>query len=125
MRIKILGSAAGGGFPQWNCACVNCRRFREGTLRGTARTQTQIAFAPDLDANIWFLVCASPDLRAQILGTPELAPQAKSEPHSPIAGGFLPSAAVDSVMGLLHLRGLQSFIAFAAAGVQPRLQRED
>jgi pyrroloquinoline quinone biosynthesis protein B len=125
MRIKILGSAAGGGFPQWNCACVNCRRFREGTLRGTARTQTQIAFAPDLDANIWFLVCASPDLRAQILATPELAPQAKSEPHSPIAGVFLPSADVDSVMGLLHLREFQSFFVFAAAAVQRILKKEN
>src|SRR5258707_4647724 len=125
MRIKILGSAAGGGFPQWNCACVNCRRFREGTLRGTARTQTQIAFAPDLDANIWFLVCASPDLRAQILATPEMAPQTKSEPHSPIGGVFLSSADVDSVMGLLHLREFQSFFVFAAAAVQRILKKEN
>jgi len=124
MRVKVLGSAAGGGFPQWNCACANCRRLREGTLRSAARTQTQIAFSPDPDAKIWFLVCASPDLRAQVLATQELAPQTKSETHSSIAGVFLPSADVDSVMGLLHLREFQSFFVFATAAVQRILKKE-
>ena len=124
MRIKILGSAAGGGSPQWNCACANCRGIREGSLRGVARTQTQIAFSPDPEAKVWFLVCASPDLRAQILAAPELAPQSKTETHSPIAGIFLPSADVDSVMGLLHLREFQSFFVFAAAAVQRILKKE-
>jgi len=125
MRIKILGSAAGGGFPQWNCACPNCRGLRAGSLRGSARTQTQIAFSPDPEAKIWFLVAASPDLRAQILAAPELAPQTKSETHSPIAGVFLPSADVDSVMGLLHLREFQPFFVFAAAAVQRILKKEN
>jgi pyrroloquinoline quinone biosynthesis protein B len=125
MRIKILGSAAGGGFPQWNCACTNCRRFRDGTLRGHARTQTQVAFSPDPEANVWFLISASPDLRSQILATPELAPQPGPETHSPIAGVFLPSADVDSVMGLLHLREFQSFFVFAAAAVQRILKKEN
>jgi pyrroloquinoline quinone biosynthesis protein B len=125
MRIKILGSAAGGGFPQWNCACLNCRRLRDGSLKGRARTQTQIAFSPDPDAKIWFLVCANPDLRAQILCNPDLAPQGRSETHSPIAGVFLPSADVDSVMGLLHLREFQSFFVFAAAAVQRILKKEN
>ena len=125
MRVKILGSAAGGGFPQWNCACSNCLRFRSGALRGSPRSQTQIAFSPDSDAKIWFLVSASPDLRAQILATPELAPQAKSETHSPIAGVFLPSADVDSVMGLLHLREFQPFFVFSTAGVQRILKKEN
>ena len=125
MRVKVLGSAAGGGFPQWNCACANCRRLREGTLRGAARTQTQIAFSPDPDAKIWFLVCASPDSRAQVLATQELAPQTKSETHSPIGGVFLPSADVDSVMGLLHLREFQSFFVFATAAVQRILKKEN
>ena len=124
MRIKILGSAAGGGSPQWNCACANCRGIREGSLRGVARTQTQIAFSPDPQAKLWFLVCASPDLRAQILAAPELAPQSKTETHSLIAGVFLPSADVDSVMGLLHLREFQSFFVFAAAAVQRILKKE-
>jgi pyrroloquinoline quinone biosynthesis protein B len=125
MRVKILGSAAGGGFPQWNCACANCRRLREGSFPGRACTQTQIAFSPDADAKVWFLVCASPDLRAQILAMPELAPQPNSETHSPIVGVFLPSADVDSVMGLLHLREFQSFFVFAAAAVQRILKKEN
>jgi pyrroloquinoline quinone biosynthesis protein B len=124
MQVKVLGSAAGGGFPQWNCACANCRGLREGSLRGQARTQAQIAFAPDQDNNAWFLVCASPDLRTQILATPELAPQSKAETHSPIAGVFLPSADVDSVMGLLHLREFQPFFVFAAPAVQRILKKE-
>ena len=125
MRIKILGSAAGGGFPQWNCACANCSRIRQGKFRGRARTQTQIAFAPDPQVNIWFLVGASPDLRTQILANPELTPQPESETHSPIGGIFLPSADVDSVMGLLHLREFQSFFVFSAASIQRILKKEN
>ena len=125
MRLKILGSAAGGGFPQWNCACANCRRLREGSLSGCPRTQTQIAFSPDPEARVWFLVSASPDLRTQILATPELAPQSKSETNSPIAGVFLPLADADSVIGLLHLREFQSFFVFAAAAVQRILKKEN
>src|SRR5271170_3455411 len=123
MRIKILGSAAGGGFPQWNCACRNCAGLRAGTLRAQARTQTQIAFSPD--DKIWFLVGASPDLRAQILGTPELLPGAERPGHSPIGGVFLPSADVDSVMGLLHLREFQTFFVFSTAAVQRVLKSEN
>jgi pyrroloquinoline quinone biosynthesis protein B len=125
MRIKVLGSAAGGGFPQWNCACSNCARFRNGTLRGPARSQTQIAFSPDPERKIWFLVCTSPDLRSQILACPEFAPRADAPAHSPIAGVFLPSADADSVMGLLHLREFQSFFVFSTAGVQRILKKEN
>jgi pyrroloquinoline quinone biosynthesis protein B len=125
MRIKILGSAAGGGFPQWNCACRNCSGLRNGSLPGRARTQAQIVFSPDPASNFWFLVCASPDLRAQILATPELAPVAKADGPSPIAGVFLPSADVDSVMGLLHLREFQSFFIFATSAVERLLQKEN
>ncbi len=112
MKIKILGSAAGGGFPQWNCACRNCAGLREGSPRFQARTQAQIAFTPN-DQH-WFLVGASPDLRAQVLATPELAPSPENPGASPIAGVFLPSADVDSVMGLLHLREFQNFFVFAS-----------
>ena len=123
MRIKVLGSAAGGGFPQWNCSCRNCRLLREGSLRARPRTQTQIAFSPDDSA--WFLVGASPDLRSQILATAELAPRSDSPTHSPIAGVFLHSADVDSVMGLLHLREFQHFFVFATPGIQKVLQKEN
>jgi len=123
MLIKVLGSAAGGGFPQWNCACPNCKRLRAGTLRGKARTQTQIAFSPAPD--VWFLICASPDLRAQIVAAPQLFPRDAGPSHSPIAGVFLSSADVDSLAGLLHLREFQSFFVFATPSVQRILKKEN
>src|SRR5215472_1444927 len=116
MQIKVLGSAAGGGFPQWNCACPNCSGIRSGSIQATARTQTQLAFSPD--GVVWFLLGASPDLRSQILATPELAPSARESTGTPIAGIFLPSADVDSIVGLLHLREFQSFFVFATPAVQ-------
>jgi pyrroloquinoline quinone biosynthesis protein B len=122
MRVKVLGSGAGGGFPQWNCGCSNCIRLRVGKLRGSARTQTQIAFSVDRQA--WFLLNASPDLRTQILATPELAPPDGSR-RSPITGVFLPSADVDSIMGLLHLREFTPFRIFATPGVQQILREEN
>ena len=97
--------------------------MRGGTLRGHARTQTQIAFSPIQD--VWFLVGASPDLRAQILVTPELSPDAENPGVSPIAGVFLLSADVDSVMGLLHLREFQNFFVFATPAVQRLLRNEN
>src|SRR5262249_489163 len=124
MRIKVLGSAAGGGSPQWNCACRNCAALRNRPLPGTPRLQTQIAFSTDNSA--WFLVGASPDLRSQILAAPELNPNAGGEStNSPIGGVFLYSADVDAVMGLLHLREFQSFFVFATAGIQRILQKEN
>ena len=123
MKIKILGSAAGGGFPQWNCACYNCAGLRAGTLRAKPRTQTQIAFSPD--NRVWFLIGASPDLRSQILSVPELAPHAEASGRSPIGGVFLPSADVDAVMGLLHLREFQNFFVFSTASVQRALKSEN
>jgi pyrroloquinoline quinone biosynthesis protein B len=122
MRVKVLGSAAGGGFPQWNCGCTNCNRLRAGRLRGRPRTQTQIAFS--IDSKAWFLLSASPDLRMQILATPELAPLEGSR-RSPIAGVLLPSADVDSVMGLLHLREFTPLRIFATPAVQQILREEN
>lgn len=121
MHIKILGSAADGGFPQLNCACPQCSSLRAGTLKAKPRTQTQIAFSPVGD--VWFLVGASPDLRGQILRTPELSP-ADTSGHSPIAGVFLPNAEVESVMGLLHLRGMQNYFIFATPAVQRMVKNE-
>ena len=123
MQIRILGSAAGGGFPQWNCACRNCSGFRTGSVRATARTQTQLAFSPD--GQVWFLLGASPDLRTQILSTPQLAPQGDEPSGTPIGGVFLSSADVDSVMGLLHLREFQSFFLFATPAIQKIVQTEN
>ena len=123
MRVKILGSAAGGGFPQWNCSCENCRRVRTAKFRHNARTQTQIAFSHD--SKVWFLVGASPDLRTQIIATPELSPHEQSPSNSPIGGVFLPSADVDEIMGLLHLREFQPFFIFGTASLQRILKKEN
>jgi pyrroloquinoline quinone biosynthesis protein B len=122
MLVKILGSAADGGFPQLNCACSNCSGIRKGSLRGKRRTQTQIAFSPIED--IWFLVGASPDLRAQLLASPEFGPSPDSG-HLPIAGIFLPNAEPQSVIGLLHLRELQNYFVFVTPTVQRILKNEN
>jgi pyrroloquinoline quinone biosynthesis protein B len=124
MLVKILGSAAGGGFPQWNCACANCRALRAGTFKGKARTQTQVAISAD--GNSWFLLGASPDLRAQIEATPELQPRVEGSAirQSPIAGVVLANADVDHTLGLLLLRELQPLRVYATASVH-RILRED
>lgn len=134
MRVKILGSAAGGGFPQWNCACPNCLAQRTGTFSGKARTQAQIAVSADSrnDDKLWFLLGASPDLRAQIEATPELHPgeiqPGESSPslirHSPIAGAVLANADVDHVLGLLLLRELQPLRVYATDSIH-RILSED
>ena len=120
MKVKILGSAALGGFPQWNCACPNCDGLRSGALRTKARTQTQLAFSPM--SGVWFLVGASPDLRAQILADPDLAPSA--ETPSPIVGFFLPSADLEDIAGLLQLCGIGNTFVFATPAVQKALKTE-
>jgi pyrroloquinoline quinone biosynthesis protein B len=96
--------------------------LRAGTFHGRARTQTQIAFSP-LDG-IWFLIGASPDLRTQIISTPELSPCPEEAVHPPIAGVFLLSAEVESVMGLLHLREFQNLFVFATPAVQRLIKNE-
>jgi|SRR5579864_2110381 len=128
MRIKVLGSAAGGGFPQWNCACRNCSRLREGTLHGVARTQTQIAIEANPEYALrtyWGLINASPDLRTQIVATRELNPFANTAASSPIFDIFLPSADVDSLMGLLHLREFHAFRIFSMPSIRRILSEEN
>ncbi|HWJ48733.1 MAG TPA: pyrroloquinoline quinone biosynthesis protein PqqB [Candidatus Udaeobacter sp.] len=124
MHVKILGSAAGGGFPQWNCACPNCRSLRAGTFRGKARTQAQIAISADSEH--WFLLGASPDLRSQIESNPEFHPRATDEAtrHSPICGAVLLNADIDHVLGLLLLRELQPLSAYATLSTR-RILAED
>src|SRR5271166_3121461 len=106
MRIEILGSAAGGGFPQWNCNCRNCQSLRAATFPAKSRTQTQVAVTDD--GGSWFLINASPDLRTQIERTPALQPRTAIR-DSPIAGVLLTSGDIDQIAGLLSLRELQSF----------------
>ena len=124
MQVKILGSAAGGGFPQWNCACPNCRALRAGTFSGKARSQTQVAISAD--SKSWFLLGASPDLRTQMESTPELHPQRGDNAirQSPIAGAVLLNADIDHALGLLLLRELQPLNAYATLSVR-RILTED
>jgi pyrroloquinoline quinone biosynthesis protein B len=122
MRIKVLGSAAGGGFPQWNCGCSNCDRVRRGLLRGRPRTQAQVAVSPA--PATWFLLNASPDLRQQLLQDLEFAP-AQHTRGTPISAIILMSADVDGVMGLLHLREFQPLKIYATASVLRVLTEEN
>ena len=121
MHIEILGSAAGGGFPQWNCNCRNCVSARDGTLNGKPRTQTQVAICQD--ARVWFLLNASPDLRTQIEATGGLQPLHHGR-NSPIGGVLLTSADIDQVAGLLSLRELQPFRIYCTPSIR-RILRED
>src|SRR5258708_7428923 len=114
MQVKILGSAAGGGFPQWNCACPNCHAVRGGQFQGKARSQTQVAVSADGES--WFLLGASPDLRYQIESSPELYPRSGTR-GSPIGGVVLVSVDLDHVLGLLLMRELQPFQVYAAESV--------
>jgi pyrroloquinoline quinone biosynthesis protein B len=120
MKVRILGAAAGGGFPQWNCACANCRAVRAGTFSGKARSQTQVAISTD--DRSWFLLGASPDLRAQIEATPALqprdAPSGQKIRHSPIAGVVLANSDLDHVLGLLLLRELQPLRVYATSSTR-------
>jgi pyrroloquinoline quinone biosynthesis protein B len=121
MQVEILGTAAGGGFPQWNCACRNCRSLRSGTFPGRPRTQLQVSVSSD--GISWFLLNASPDLRTQIEANPFLHPRG-SVRHSPISGVLLTSADLDQSLGLLLLRELQPLQIFATASIR-RILRED
>lgn len=96
MRVALLGTAAGGGFPQWNCACRMC------TSDAPAREGDCIAVSAD--GSDWFLVNASPDIRSQILATPALA-AGPGPRDTPIKGALLTDAELDHAMGLLTLRG--------------------
>jgi pyrroloquinoline quinone biosynthesis protein B len=120
MQIQILGSAAGGGFPQWNCGCRNCHGLRAGTIRAKQRMQTQVAISDD--GQDWFLLNASPDLRLQIERTPVL--HARNLRHSPISGVVMTSADIDQVAGLLSLRELQPFRIYCTRSLR-QILRED
>jgi pyrroloquinoline quinone biosynthesis protein B len=122
MRIKVLGSAAGGGFPQWNCGCSNCSRARRGLSNFRPRTQAQVAVSPS--PGVWFLLNASPDLRHQLLQDPEFAP-ADGARGTPVSALILMSADVDGVMGLLHLREFQPLRIYATASVLRVLREEN
>jgi len=136
MHLRILGSAAGGGFPQWNCGCANCAGVRQNSVRqtrvrqtgasqnnfnGKARTQAQLALSAD--GSLWFLAGASPDLRSQIEATRNLHPRSRRD--SPIAGIVLASADLDHVLGLLLLREFQPLRVYATPSILEILRDEN
>lgn len=102
MRITVLGSAAGGGFPQWNCNCRNCAGVRSGSVRAKARTQSSIFVMPDEGAD-GVLFNASPDILEQIRSNPALQP-ARALRDTAIAGVVLMDGQVDHATGLFMLR---------------------
>lgn len=119
MKILVLGSAAGGGFPQWNCVCDGCRRVRSGDPAARPRTQSSLAVSADGEG--WVLLNASPDLGAQLLTCPALHPALHPEGAmrgNPIAAAVLTNADIDHVAGLLSLRESHRFAVYATSRVQ-------
>jgi pyrroloquinoline quinone biosynthesis protein B len=110
LRIVVLGAAAGGGVPQWNCGCPVCAAARTA---GSKIQSTQASIAVSADAKHWFLINASPDLRQQLNATPQLHPKPHSLRHSPIAGVILTNSEVDAIAGLLSMREGSPFTIYA------------
>src|SRR5262245_9627103 len=117
MQIRILGSAAGGGVPQWNCRCFNCAAVRAGSPDVRPRTQSSVAVSADGGA--WFLLNVSPDVRQQILTFPTLGPtDEKGGRCSAIAGCVLTDGELDHTAGLLALREGGTFDIYCTATVR-------
>jgi pyrroloquinoline quinone biosynthesis protein B len=114
VQVRVLGSAAGGGFPQWNCGCANCRAARSADGRARPRTQESVALSARGDE--WFLFNASPEIRAQIESFTGLWPRAPR--HSPIAGLLLTNGDLDHCLGLLSLRESHPLVVYATAAVR-------
>lgn len=121
MRIRILGSAAGGGVPQWNCRCANCEAARAGSGAVQARTQSSVAVSAD--GQRWWLLNVSPDIRQQILAFPPLGPGDGIRRGQGIVGCVLTDAEIDHTAGLLFLREGCSFHVFATPLVRRWLNR--
>ncbi len=115
MRAIILGAAAGGGLPQWNCGCTNCNLARAGTIPSLS----QSSLAVSLDGMSWALLNASPDLREQFARAPQLAPTDLR--LSPLRSVLVTNGDIDHVAGLLTLREKQPFDLFATAEIQAAL----
>jgi pyrroloquinoline quinone biosynthesis protein B len=118
VRVRVLGSAAGGGFPQWNCHCGTCEAARAG-VRAQRRTQSSLAIRGN--DGPWFLVNASPDLRQQLETLTPLHVDGVRSP--PIAGVLLTDAEIDHTAGLLLLRESATPIrVYGDAGVERALR---
>ncbi|MER8062312.1 MULTISPECIES: pyrroloquinoline quinone biosynthesis protein PqqB [unclassified Streptomyces] len=116
MKAILLGTAAGGGFPQWNCACALCGRCRRGELP----TRSQECVAVSGDGRAWWLLNASPDIRTQLLAAPALLP-GPGPRDTPVRGVLLTDAEVDHALGLAVLRGGTGLTVHAAPPVRAAL----
>ena len=114
LRVVVLGAAAGGGVPQWNCGCPVCRAAR---TKHPELQSTQASIAISADDDHWFLINASPDLRQQLIATPRLHPRAGKLRDSPVAGVILTNGEIDAVAGLLSMREGWPFTIYAHARV--------
>lgn len=120
MKIRVLGSAAGGGFPQWNCNCRNCADVRAGKPGFKARTQSSLAVSAD--GTSWILLNASPDLRQQINDSTDLGSTADGKlRNSPIKAAVVTNGDVDHVTGLINLREAQPFTVYGSKRVMDTL----
>lgn len=110
MKIVVLGAAAGGGLPQWNCGCRNCMDARNGAIP----VMTQSSVAVSVDGDHWTVLNASPDIAAQLFRTPALHPRKLRD--SPISAVVLTNGDIDHLAGLLTLREKTPFALYATAG---------
>lgn len=111
MRTIVLGAAAGGGLPQWNCGCLNCGLARAGEIPGAS----QSSLAVSADGVDWAILNASPDIRTQLAATPALRPRALRD--SPVKAVLLTNGDIDHVAGLLGLREKQDLSLHATAEI--------
>ena len=116
MWLRVLGSAAGGGSPQWNCGCPVCAAVRSGA--GVARTQSSVAVSAD--RRRWFLINTSPDVRTQIEACPALHP--RGDRATPLEAVLLTDAELDHTLGLLLLREAHAITLYATPAVQKTLR---
>jgi pyrroloquinoline quinone biosynthesis protein B len=121
MWVRVLGSAAGGGYPQWNCDCPTCRAVRDGSRPARSRTQSSIAVSTD--RRRWFLLNASPDIHAQIESFPALHPRGAPDGGraAPVQAVLLTDAELDHTLGLLLLREGRGLEVHATAAARDTL----
>jgi pyrroloquinoline quinone biosynthesis protein B len=110
LRVVVLGAAAGGGVPQWNCGCAICQAAR---TQHPELQSTQASLAISADGHHWFLINASPDLRQQLIRAPQLHPAPGKLRHSPISGVILTNGEIDAIAGLLSMREGWPFTIYA------------
>jgi pyrroloquinoline quinone biosynthesis protein B len=120
VQVILLGTAAGGGFPQWNCWCPSCRIARREPAR--ARPRSQSSAAVSADGRRWFLLNASPDVHAQLARIP--GPEPRGMRHVPIEGVVLTDAELDHTLGIVLLREGRFLQLYATPAAQSVIERD-